>query len=792
MAGSQCSHEEVSSARSCKSICTSTGIYRRKYHLRAVFQSALFLGLVIGTCFYNTAGGGNWLPQQSSPQLRTRDVSEPITLERYPSFISKDKIIEQPELTTPKRRQRRRRTTVPDCDDIEKADPKWTIVWQILGVLYMFLALAIVCDEFFVPALEEMASSRRMDLSMDVAGATLMAAGGSAPELFSNLFGTFQESEIGFGTIIGSAVFNVLFVIAMCSIFSKEILTLTWWPLFRDSLCYTVGLVVLAIFVGFNSKEEIELWESFVLFSLYIVYILIMWKNADIYKYLTGKELEYPDEDDDDEDRREEHKPTEETQETTITNGGGANTEVVIDDDPHPRESSSNSPSLSEDGGESKREEKPSNTVGLERSLDDNASTHSRSSRGSVNLGNLVVGSTLPSSYFSWQGTFRAGILKLLRNPNTWVETGGMGIVAKLAGDADAVFQKIDENGDGNIDRDELKRLFQILDCPVSAAELEEVFNILDENKDGVISEEEFHKWYTTSAELIRSQVKNVFESLDTDNSGTIDKYELKALLLELDPRVTDEDCADAIDEMYKHGSREEITFEEFEEWYEHSIIYERQKKLVEEDMEGVWESLKPPFGDGFLSWLQYVIVFPLVICMALTIPDVRIPGRGKYCYIAFFMSIGWIGLFAYAMVTWAETIGNTVGIPSVIMGLTVLAAGTSVPDLLSSVIVARRGSGDMAVSSSIGSNIFDILVGLPVPWILYSLWEDTSIGIDSDNIVVSLILLIAMLVFVIVAVHCQGWKLTKTLGGLMILFYFGFLVQAIAVALPFETCVST
>ena len=56
-------------------------------------------------------------------------------------------------------------------------------------------------------------------------------------------------------------------------------------------------------------------------------------------------------------------------------------------------------------------------------------------------------------------------------------------------------------------------------------------------------------------------------------------------------------------------------------------------------------------------------------------------------------------------------------------MGLTVLAAGTSVPDLLSSVIVARRGNGDMAISSSIGSNIFDILVGLPLPWFLYTVW---------------------------------------------------------------------
>ena len=46
-------------------------------------------------------------------------------------------------------------------------------------------------------------------------------------------------------------------------------------------------------------------------------------------------------------------------------------------------------------------------------------------------------------------------------------------------------------------------------------------------------------------------------------------------------------------------------------------------------------------------------------------------------------------------------------------MGLTFLAAGTSIPDLITSVIVARKGLGDMAVSSSVGSNIFDITVGL-------------------------------------------------------------------------------
>ena len=54
-------------------------------------------------------------------------------------------------------------------------------------------------------------------------------------------------------------------------------------------------------------------------------------------------------------------------------------------------------------------------------------------------------------------------------------------------------------------------------------------------------------------------------------------------------------------------------------------------------------------------------------------------------------------------------------------MGLTILAAGTSIPDLITSVIVAKKGFGDMAVSSSVGSNIFDITVGLPVPWMLFS-----------------------------------------------------------------------
>jgi len=708
---------------------------KKNYRARSFFQSASFLALTLGYLLYDGIVAGGW---SASERFDEQDTSRQL-------------------------RELQSEGGLPSCDSLPVSDPAWLCVFYAIGVLYMFLALAIVCDEFFVPALEEMSGPRRLNLSMDVAGATLMAAGGSAPELFSSLFGTFSETAIGIGTIIGSAVFNVLFVIAMCTLFAKEVLTLTWWPLFRDSFCYAIGLIVLAVFLGVVSPGRIDLWEGIVLFVMYFFYIAVMWRNRRLYKLLTGKVLELPD-DEDDEDKLEKAESS-----------GGAEDKNTADT------------YINESGHiQDEDEENP------ERPQDDNINTAPRptigdkaSSAGSiasaVNLAALQAGLNPDAHYdFRWQGTFRAGILKLLRHPHCWITTAGVGIVAKIAGDADVVFNEIDANGDGSIDREELRRLFDMLECRISDAELDEVFKQLDADGNGVICKAEFNKWYTTSVELIRSQVRQVFDELDADNSGTLDKYEVKALLLQLDPSVTDDDVQQALEAMYKEGSRDEITFDEFEEWYEKSMIYERQKQAVEEDMEGVFENLKPPFGEGFFSWMQYILVFPIVLVLVFTIPDVRRPGWGRLCYLAFIIAIAWIGGFSYLMVSWAEIIGNTIGIPPVIMGLTVLAAGTSVPDLLSSVIVARRGQGDMAVSSSIGSNIFDILVGLPVPWIIFTAWTGRSVVIETNNIWISICVLLGMLVFVIAAIHCQGWKLTKTLGAMMMVFYVLFLVQAI------------
>lgn len=146
------------------------------------------------------------------------------------------------------------------------------IILHIIGVMYMFVALAIVCDEFFVPSLDVIIE--KLDITDDVAGATFMAAGGSAPELFTSVIGVFVSfDDVGIGTIVGSAVFNILFVIGMCALFSKTMLSLTWWPLFRDCTFYSVSLIALIYFFRDN---EIHWWEALILFSIYIAYAVFM------------------------------------------------------------------------------------------------------------------------------------------------------------------------------------------------------------------------------------------------------------------------------------------------------------------------------------------------------------------------------------------------------------------------------------------------------------------------------------------------------------------------------------
>jgi Ca2+/Na+ antiporter len=234
----------------------------------------------------------------------------------------------------------------------------------------------VVCDDYFCESLEVICD--QLDLSEAVAGATFMAAGSSAPELATSLVATFTTRDsTGLGTILGSAVFNLVAIICLSGMFGAgptykltrgqetdsniarlpftaklaqinaerapkapltEGLYLDWRPLGRDAIFYVVALAMCVIFaltsVGdgwedprFNDKPGFVWWEGAVLSLCYGIYIQSMVKNKELMKWAQEKiglqphiqmyidELEALDEDEDEEgEERDEEEPADATQ----------------------------------------------------------------------------------------------------------------------------------------------------------------------------------------------------------------------------------------------------------------------------------------------------------------------------------------------------------------------------------------------------------------------------------------------------------------------------------------------
>uniref|UniRef100_A0A672IZY3 Solute carrier family 24 member 6a n=1 Tax=Salarias fasciatus TaxID=181472 RepID=A0A672IZY3_SALFA len=202
--------------------------------------------------------------------------------------------------------------------------------------------------------------------------------------------------------------------------------------------------------------------------------------------------------------------------------------------------------------------------------------------------------------------------------------------------------------------------------------------------------------------------------------------------------------------------------------------------------MKGLDESVTTPVGmlcvcvcvfpsDGWCARLKWLLSWPVSVLLYCTIPDCSLPRWEHWYLLTFLSSTLWIALFSYLMVWMVTIISYTLGIPEVIMGITFLAAGTSVPDCMASLIVARQGMGDMAVSNSIGSNIFDVLLGLGFPWT-----EKTyvfQVTINSKGLVYSVILLLAS----VLCVHLNRWRLDRRLGLCLLLLYAIFLLCAVS-----------
>lgn len=242
---------------------------RPKRHLTAHLGYRLLFLVAIPTVYCLIAAGGRITEHQNFQRQHTvrqllwhfEDITAVGAQNCTPPSISDF----PPDLFTPEQRQ------------------AGAVVIHAIVCCYLFAMLALICDDYFVPCIQEMCE--RFNMSEDVAGATFMAAAVSCPELFVNVVGTFiTEGDIGVGTIVGSAVFNVLAVPACCGLFAKQV-KLNWKSLSRDCGIYSLTVVVL-ITVLWDGR--VEWYEALVLVLLYTFYILAMYYNVEIGQWLSG------------------------------------------------------------------------------------------------------------------------------------------------------------------------------------------------------------------------------------------------------------------------------------------------------------------------------------------------------------------------------------------------------------------------------------------------------------------------------------------------------------------------
>lgn len=164
---------------------------------------------------------------------------------------------------------------------------------------------------------------------------------------------------------------------------------------------------------------------------------------------------------------------------------------------------------------------------------------------------------------------------------------------------------------------------------------------------------------------------------------------------------------------------------------------------------------------------------------------------KREHMYLAnFCIAIILLAGLSHIMVESAVELAHFMGISEVVIGLTILAAGTSIPDLLSSVAVAKKGKGDMAISNAVGSNIFDIAIGLGVPWLIITAFRGETIPVLTENLSSSIVLLFATVVALLFLLIVKRWEIGRYAGVLLIASYVFYLLTQIGL-LSFTLCLN-
>ncbi len=193
--------------------------------------------------------------------------------------------------------------------------------------------------------------------------------------------------------------------------------------------------------------------------------------------------------------------------------------------------------------------------------------------------------------------------------------------------------------------------------------------------------------------------------------------------------------------------------------------------------------------GDGIILALFFCIFMYMTIRSALkgrneptTLPDIpheapkeekaEPPVKLPKSIIMAILGLAGVVIGGQLVVNGASDIAKSFGASETLIGVTVVAIGTSLPELVTSIMAARKGENDIAVGNVIGSNIFNILFIISAASIINPLTLDMESLID-------MIIMFAVTVMVYLFAVTKK-KITRVEGGIMTAMYVAYTAYAI------------
>lgn len=155
--------------------------------------------------------------------------------------------------------------------DKQKEEKKFKVIlWQVILATLGGLALIIVGSDISVDAASKIA--RYTGLSERFIGLTIVALGTSLPELITSVTAAFKgNNDIAIGNIVGSNIFNILFVIGTSSL----ILPITFASTFKIDSLVMIGAALL-LFICSLRKQKLDRFSGILMLLSYALYFILV------------------------------------------------------------------------------------------------------------------------------------------------------------------------------------------------------------------------------------------------------------------------------------------------------------------------------------------------------------------------------------------------------------------------------------------------------------------------------------------------------------------------------------